>query len=237
MQNWKKLLVFSLFVNVLLAGALFFLIHRLGGVKFMVHKIQSDGLAGIYENRKNLFEILPAPKGSIIFLGDSITEHGQWEELMGNPKVKNRGIAGDTTWGLLRRLKNITSQKPARIFLMIGVNDFLFTDRREIFENYQKIIEKIKSQSPDTQIFIQSILPVNPEVKNMVFNNQEIRLLNEDLKKLAKNTQIPYLNIHDSLTDKNRNLAAKYTADGIHLNGAAYIVWKKIVEKSMPSAN
>ncbi len=234
MQGWKKLLIFSLAANLLLAGALLFLIQRLGGIKFMIHKIHSNGLAGTYENRKHLFEVLPSTKGSIVFLGDSITEQGQWEELMNNPKVKNRGIAGDTTWGLLNRLKNITDQKPIIIFLMIGVNDFLFIDRLEIFQNYREIIEKIKKQTPDTQLFIQSILPVNPQVKNTVFSNREIRLLNKDLKDFAKKSQIFYLDIHNELTDKNGNLDAKFTADGIHLNGAAYVIWKKKVEKYIP---
>ena len=62
----------------------------------------------------------------------------QEHELIDNPKVKNRGIAGDTSWGLLRRLKGITDSEPKAIFLMIGVNDFLFTNNTEIIENYSK---------------------------------------------------------------------------------------------------
>ena len=135
-KKFKGLLGISILANIILAGALFYLVQRLGGIKFMIHRISAGGLAGVYENRKNLFDHLTMQKGSIVFLGDSITEYGQWEELMQNPKVKNRGIAGDTTWGLLRRLSTITSTQPQAIFLMIGVNDFLFTDKSEILENY-----------------------------------------------------------------------------------------------------
>ncbi|MEM1122498.1 MAG: hypothetical protein AAGJ18_18780 [Bacteroidota bacterium] len=103
----STLLPFSILLNLVLIGALFYLVQRLGGVKFMLHRINSEGLAGIYENRQNLFNQLSLEQGSIIFLGDSITEYGQWEELINHPKVKNRGIAGDTSWGLLRRLDNI----------------------------------------------------------------------------------------------------------------------------------
>ena len=228
----KKLrngLIFSLLVNLVLVGALGYLVQRLGGLKFMIHRITAGGLAGVYENRKNLFEHLPLPKGSIIFLGDSITEYGQWEELMNHPKVKNRGIAGDTTWGLMRRLKGITSSQPKAIFLMIGINDFLFTDEKEIVENYTKIIQQIKAETPNSQLFIQSVLPVNSAVKNTVFDNKAIVSLNKSIQEIATKEGLPYLDIHQQLLDNSGVLKAKYTADGVHINGEAYTIWKEIV--------
>lgn len=226
----KKSLILSLFINLLLAGALGYLVQRLGGIKFMLHRITAGGLAGVYENRKNLFEHLPLPTGSIVFLGDSITEYGQWEELIGHPSVKNRGIAGDTTWGLLRRLKNITNAHPKAIFLMIGINDFLFTDKDEIVENYTKIVQQIKLKSPNSQLFIQSVLPINDQVKNTVFNNKDIIALNQSLKDIAQKENVTYLNIHQRLVDKHGLLNAEYTADGVHINGIAYNIWKEIVD-------
>ena len=234
-QFLKKALIFSLLINLLLVGALGYLVQRLGGLKFMVHRITAGGLAGVYENRKNLFEHLPLPKGSIIFLGDSITEYGQWEELINHPKVKNRGISGDTTWGLMRRLKGITASQPKAIFLMIGINDFLFTDEKEIVENYTKIVQQIKSETPNSQLFIQSVLPVNSAVKNTVFDNAAIVSLNKALQQIAKKEGLPYLNIHQQLLDDSGVLKAEYTADGVHINGGAYMVWKGIVSPHVNS--
>ncbi len=225
----KKGLICSLLINLILLGGLGYLVQRLGGIKFMIHRITAGGLAGVYENRKNLFEHLPLPKGSIIFLGDSITEYGQWEELINHPNVKNRGISGDTTWGLLRRLKGITAAQPKAIFLMIGINDFLFTDNKEIVENYTKIIQQIKSESPHSQLFIQSVLPVNATVKSTVFDNETILALNQSLQQIAKKEGLPYLNIHQQLLDDSGLLKAEYTADGVHINGSAYMIWKEIV--------
>jgi len=195
----------------------------------MIHRITAGGLAGVYENRKNLFEHLPLPKGSIVFLGDSITEYGQWEELLNHSKVKNRGIAGDTTWGLLRRLKGITSTHPKAIFLMIGINDFLFTDEQEIVKNYTEIIQQIKTETPNSQLFIQSVLPINSTVKKTVFENQKIVSLNRAIQQLAQQNGLPYLDIHQQLLDKDGVLKAEFTADGVHINGGAYMIWKKMV--------
>ncbi len=228
-KKFKGLLGISMLANIILVGVLFYLVQRLGGIKFMIHRISAGGLAGVYENRKDLFDHLTMQKGSIVFLGDSITEYGQWEELLQNPKVKNRGIAGDTTWGLLRRLSTITSTQPQAIFLMIGVNDFLFTDKSEIIENYTNIVQQIKTETPNSQLFIQSVLPINTNVKNTVFNNKEIKLLNQSLQQLAQKEGLIYIDIHQLLANEKGALAANFTADGVHINGAAYTIWKDTV--------
>ena len=225
----KTGLMLSILLNLILASGLFYLVQRLGGIKFMIHRITAGGLAGVYENRKNLFEHLPLPKGSIVFLGDSITEYGQWEELLNNSKVKNRGISGDTTWGLLRRLKGITSSQPKAIFLMIGINDFLFIGQEKIIKNYSQIIQQIKSETPNSQLFIQSVLPVNSSVKKTVFDNEAITSLNKALRKSANKEGVTYLDIHQRLLDNDDVLKAEFTADGVHINGAAYMIWKQLV--------
>ena len=60
-----------------------------------------------YYQRATLFEVLPTSKSDIIFLGNSITNGGEWAELLGNPHAKNRGISGDTTQGVLDRLREL----------------------------------------------------------------------------------------------------------------------------------
>src|SRR6185312_511847 len=76
-----------------------------------------------YLQRVSHFETLPQTKGDIIFLGNSITDGAEWPELFNDIRVKNRGISGDITAGVIHRLDEITNRKPAKIFLLIGVND------------------------------------------------------------------------------------------------------------------
>ena len=54
-----------------------------------------------YYQRTSLFEQLPTSSDDILFIGNSITDGGEWSELFQDPHVKNRGISGDTTWGTL----------------------------------------------------------------------------------------------------------------------------------------
>jgi len=182
-----------------------------------------------YEERQTLFNNLASPINSIYFLGDSFTDNCEWNELLSNPKIKNRGINGDTTEGVLNRLTQITQSKPQKIFIMIGINDLLNNiETNKILDNYQKIITIIKKDSPTTKIYIESILPMNFELDKAKrnVNNQNILDFNNNLNKLANNSDIFYIDLYSAFLDSSGQLNQKYTLDGIHLNGQGYLIWK-----------
>lgn len=187
-----------------------------------------------YYHRKSLFEALPNAENEIIWLGDSITDGNQWAELFGNPRMKNRGISGDITDGVLYRLGEVTESKPAKVFIMIGVNDFA-RDRSVdyVLKNYEKMVDRIRADSPDTEIYIQSILPVNdafPQFPSHTDETADIRAANERLKKLAAEKGATYINLFDDMSIAGNKLNPDYTEDGLHLNGKGYLVWKSEVE-------
>ena len=187
-----------------------------------------------YYQRATLFKSLPNDSNEIIFLGNSITDGGEWSELFNNLRIKNRGISGDVTLGILDRLSEVTESHPLQIFLMIGVNDLAAGISQDtILARYERIITKIKSSSPETELFVQSVLPVNPEFKkfsNHVNKTDEIIRLNKQLKKLCKNYKLTYIDLHSSFTIEDHKLNPKYTNDGLHLKGKGYLLWKSLVE-------
>lgn len=188
-----------------------------------------------YYQRKTLFEKLPNSEHEIIFLGNSISDGCNWNELFDNPKIKNRGISGDVTDGVLDRLDEVTESKPAAIFIMIGVND-LARGRSVgyIVSNYQRILEKIILDSKGTKIYVQSVLPVNDEFqkfKNHVNKTKQILLLNEKLKKLSEQNGANYIDLFSLFAMENNMLDANYSNDGLHLTGEGYLLWKSVVEK------
>lgn len=186
-----------------------------------------------YWHKKSQFEILPQLKSEIIMLGDSITDEGEWTELLGNYNVKNRGISGDTTERILYRLDAILELKPKQIFLMIGVNDLINGGKSviEILEKYQEILRHFQGKIPDTEIFIQSVLPVNNKVYLYWQDNHNIFKLNLGLQELAKLFNYQYIDLYSQLLDSENQLDIQYTVDGLHLNGQAYLVWKSVIEK------
>ena len=227
----KRLLYFSLFFNALALVVAGLAINRLGGWKYAMLRLQRQ-TTGLYHHRAQLFENLPVRPGSIIFLGDSQTEQAEWHEFFGdNPAALNRGISGDFSEGVLERLPEVLRHKPLKIFLLIGVNDLIFGNSiPEIESVYRAIIQKIRAESPDTELYVQSLLPVNNDLRNAGVTNARIIELNARITQIAHDFALPYLDIATPLKDGNGNLSSSFTEDGLHLNGAGYVVWEKMIE-------
>lgn len=231
----RIVLSLSLLINFFLIAAFIYLINALGGINYVLFKMNNRGQTGVYVHRKNLFEKLPNSGNEIIFLGDSITEACEWSELFDQPNIKNRGIAGDMTDGVLDRIDEVTASQPSKIFLMVGVNDLIMYRPEYITNNYKKILENIRQKTPNTKIFIQSVLPVNNKIREIGIKNKDITTINHTLEEFALEFGIIYVNLHSIVSDKDGNLKADFTSDGIHLNGSAYLTWKKAIEEYVKS--
>src|SRR3954469_8029227 len=102
-------------------------------------------------------------QGAGVFFGDSITQ-GWNDDFRGafeGMKVANRGISGDTSRGVLIRLKDdVLSLKPAAVVLMIGTNDLADNAEPEtIAGNLKLIIAEIKKQDSKTPIVLCQVFP------------------------------------------------------------------------------
>ncbi len=197
-------------------------------------KIDTTYKTTYYEQKVTLFRLLPNIKGEIIFLGNSITDIGEWAELWQNKKVRNRGISGDNTFGVLARLDEVTASKPAKIFIMIGINDIAKeTPDSIVIVNYKKIVTLIKNESPATKIIVQSILPTNNdfvEFKRHQNKTEHIVFINSALENYCKENNLFYVDLYTAFLDENKKLDKKYTNDGLHINGYGYMKWKEILE-------
>ena len=222
-------LIVSLLLNLVLIGGLWYLVQSLGGFSYMLFKMKHRGATGVYELRKSVFEVMPQDTGSIVLVGNSLTAACEWSELLGLP-VKNRGIAGEVTAGLLDRLPSITALRASRLFLMIGINDLLFVTPQEVLKNYERILRQIREESPHTEVFILSVLPINNGVRETGIRPEDILALNTGIQELADRHLGTYVNLYRRLVDEEGNLAARYTYDGIHLTGEAYLIWKSVLE-------
>jgi lysophospholipase L1-like esterase len=181
--------------------------------------------------RMALFAREPVVRGGILFLGDSITEGGQWGELLGDPSVVNRGIGGDITFGVMKRLDEVIRRAPSKLFLLIGVND-IGKDIPDavIADNVRKIIQRLQAKSPGTAFHLQSILPVNPEVRGFPQHyDKQSHVMNTNrlLRIVASATGVDFVDLYSVFLDAHGRLDARYTNDGLHLNSAGYEIWVK----------
>jgi predicted alpha-1,2-mannosidase len=184
-----------------------------------------------YYHKKEHFETLPDTPGEIIFLGNSITDGAEWFELLRNPNVKNRGIGGDDTDGVLERLKEVTSSQPKKVFIMIGTNDLAYGKSIDhIAENHKKIITQIRRDSPNTKIYMQSVLPVEDAI-HVTRPNSSMLEINKHLKQYCEEAGTAYIDLVPVFSDEKGKLDKKYSIDGLHLNGAGYLKWIEVIRK------
>ena len=175
----------------------------------------------------------------IVMLGNSLTENGgDWAARLGNKNVRNRGIIGDEVMGVYDRLHQILPGHPAKLFLLIGVNDVshdLTTDT--IVGMIRVTVERIRKESPDTKLYLQSLLPINASFgryKRLAGKTNMIPEINKQLEELAKEKGLTYINLFPLFTEKGSNvLRAELTTDGLHLKEEGYKIWVKAIRKKI----
>ncbi len=189
-----------------------------------------------YYERVALFVGTPDTENEIIFLGNSITESGDWKGLFKGINVVNRGISGDVTLGILNRLDEVVSSKPSKTFLLIGINDLARGKSvAHVTQNIEEITKRIKTASPNTQLYLQSVLPVNPKVGNRFKGHKSkqsmVLQVNDQIIAIAKKNNVTFIDLHKQFRNSKGVLKPKYTHDGLHLNQKGYRRWKRYIAK------
>lgn len=203
-----------------------------------ISAFSSLGAQELYGQRSSLFETLGCDSTSVVMLGNSLTNGGEWHELFGDSRILNRGINGDTADGIMRRLDPITDGHPAKIFLLCGVNDVshdLTAD--SVASAVMEVVEKIRTSSPSTRLYVQSLLPVNNSFgryKRLIGKEQTIRDINAILAPAVEAAGATWINLHPAFCDGDGNLKAELTNDGLHLLAPGYEIWREIL---MPYMN
>jgi len=216
-------------------------------------KYQQDWQIDFYYKKIEEFRDSPIGFNKIVFLGNSITEAGgDWNKKFGVANIVNRGISGDITEGVLNRLDEIIYYKPIAVFLLIGINDIFnadIPDRENITPEYVsnnilKIATRIVEQSPSTEIFIQTILPINDETyttnqgwfpKHTVPLPLQINSINNLLKEKCKNKVFNFIDLHSAFINEKELLNESFTTDGVHLSDNGYQAWVSFIKNELDS--
>ena len=170
------------------------------------------------------FEELPVEPGDTVFLGDSITEGGSWHELFPDSDVRNRGIGGDVTTGVLARLDQVTTGKPGQVFLLIGTNDLAFgRAESEIVTNIVTILDRIEVESPDTRTYVQSVLP------REIGYREQVESLNKAIA-VAIEGKATWVDLYPDFLAEDGSIADELANDELHLLGSGYIVWRDKIQ-------
>ena len=169
--------------------------------------------------RVSEFEVLDkAEQPAVVFLGDSITEYVNVEEFLSleSGRIANRGIAGDTTHGVLTRIRSSFPRRAAVCFLLIGYNDL----RRggtpaETADAVNAIVERLLRDKLAAHVVVESLPSGAPETLPAVTD------LNARLARLAANRpNVSFLDLWVKFVMFDGTRDRSLLADDVHLNGS-----------------
>lgn len=221
-------MIFSFLYGVIIAHYKIPPFDQLIAIKQLVNPnpSQGPGYSDYFYDKKSFFEQHGGHQYDVVFIGDSITDGAEWGDLFPPLKIANRGINGDRTDGVLKRMDSIYSTNARKAFIMIGTNDFSGgAEVNDVVKNYKSIISNLVAHGMQT--YVQStILAGNQKADR----NRKIMALNDQLKKMAdKNKSFTYIDLNAGLA-RYSVLESKYSRDDIHLNSSGYTVWKDIIK-------
>jgi lysophospholipase L1-like esterase len=154
----------------------------------------------------------------VVFLGDSLTDGYDLNSYYPQYLTLNRGIGGDTTFGLEKRLQiSVYDLKPKVAVMLIGANNL-----DTMFENYENILKGFQQNLPETKVVLLSLTSMGGEWGK---NNQKAAYNNVKIKLLAEKYGYEFVDLYGPLFNlETGEIYAEYTTDGGHLTPMGYAV-------------
>lgn len=174
------------------------------------------------EHRYDAFRATPVSSDAIVFFGNSITHMHDWAEAFGDdPRVINRGNSGGMTQELLDNVESIIAGHPAKLFLLIGTNDLGHKELTPVSTagNIRYIIERIRQESPSTDIYVTGIFPSLNGNRTL----ERIDSTNVLIRNACSDFGATYIDMSGKLRDIPTDRTLSY--DGLHITAKGYYLW------------
>lgn len=166
-------------------------------------------------------------RNAIVFLGDSITQGWGTSLPKRFPGMKsaNRGIGGDTTRGMLVRLReDVLSLDPAAVVMLMGTNDLeIGLEPAVATENVKGILSAIKEHDPALPVVLCQVFPSSPEKQRPKEKVQELNRLYADL--VRGDAQVTLLDTWTLFAGEDGDADPRWFRDLLHLNAEGYDRW------------
>lgn len=174
-------------------------------------------VAQFEEENKTLSDV------DVCCLGDSLTDGYDFKQYYPQFNMVNRGIGGDTTFGLQKRLKvSAYDTNPKVVTMLIGANNF-----KTMLNNYEQIVVDLRENLPNSQLVLLSLTSM---CKEWGKNNEIAQKNNIEIKKYAEKYNCTYVDLYNPLLDPDTNqLREEWTTDGGHFTPSGYQVVTDII--------
>lgn len=166
----------------------------------------------------------------IVFFGNSITCGSDFQADFPDKKIINLGLSGDILPGMMDRLAMVECVHPKKIFIMAGTNDLGHVSVEQYLARYRKLIGKLKEDLPETKVYLQSVLPINTDMRPDCDYNDKILEANKAVRSLAEEYGCTFIDLYH-LYEKDGQMNKELTKDGVHLKPQAYSLWANAITK------
>lgn len=203
---------------------------RLALVLSPIFRLVSKSLGA---NAKAHFEVLPPVTDRVIFLGDSITAGGYWNEWFPELAPINRGVGGNTVADVLARF-DTAIRSPRLVSLMIGTNDLSglgrTRDPTQIAAQVRNLVARIRASAPTAKLLINSVAP------RSAYFAARIGELNQHYRQIASESAAEYVDLWPAMAQASGAIQKQLTTDGIHFTGEGYRIWAELLRPYLVSA-
>ena len=196
-------------------------------------------LATWYRLHADDVEIAEAGEGKILFVGDSIFQGWMgpgletWEKYFEPAGAINFAIGGDLTQNVLWRLDHgaIGNLHPERIVLLIGINNFGYTNETpaQIAVGHKMIVEKLHQAFPEAKILVFAVFPSGE------FPDNPLRAKIKELNELTRSTEaidgITFVDFGDEFLDEDGRIPKAMMPDFLHPTLEGYKIMSEVVMK------
>ena len=205
---------------------------------------EEDGMTGLAEGeqKKGLFATVDQSYlDDAVFIGDSRTDtlnlYAGWDNAVYYVKtgtniwsiMDDEAAPDPETGDMISIDAALQKQTFGKVYIMLGINELGTGTAETFYQQFKKVVERIKELQPEAIIFVEAIIHVSAakDEEGTAINNKEIDVRNTWLKKLADNQTVFYLDANEVLDDENGALKEEYTFDGVHLKADQLDVWKQ----------
>jgi lysophospholipase L1-like esterase len=172
----------------------------------------------------------PKTAGPVVFLGDSLTEAGRWDEYFPELRTVNAGRSGDTTADVQDRLGEVVAEGPSVVAVMVGTNDFgLRATVEQVVRGTENILWTLHHELPDARIIVVSVLPRERE------RAEWIRQVNIHVRQFSPSVKAEFVDLWPQFAEEDGELSPRFTSDRLHLNEAGYAAWADALRPYLPA--
>ena len=189
-------------------------------------------LDGSHYARQSSYYAALGRKLDIVMLGDSRVEWRAWTEMLGRGDISNRGIAGDTTAGILRRVRSSVPNNGGVVVIQAGVNDLnQGVKPDEVMANFRSILKCLREEK-QARVIVTSIILVGQVRPDL---NHTISDCNRELSQFTA-ARAEWLDLNAVLAPQGY-LSSDYSEDGVHLNERGYEEVCRVLAPHLPAEN